>query len=59
MIADGRFGPLTLAAVNGVENHGALHAAISSEAAGYYRLLVEKRPEFAKYKAGWLGRAYD
>jgi len=54
---DGRLGHVTLASVN-VSDWKALLAALKSEAAGHYRLLVERRPVNKKYLKGWLNRAY-
>lgn len=36
----------------------ALLAALKSEAAGYYRCLVARRPDQAEFINGWLNRAY-
>lgn len=37
----------------------AILAPLRSEAAGFYRGLIVKTPAFAKYRTGWLRRAYD
>lgn len=55
---DGIIGPVTLQAVREVDEV-ALLASIRSEAAGFYRVLVAKRPKFKKYETGWLRRAYE
>jgi lysozyme family protein len=54
---DGIIGRMTLAAVNRVDA-SALLAAIRSEAAGYYRLIVASKPDQNKFLQGWLNRAY-
>lgn len=54
---DGIMGPETLAAVNEA-NPQVVLAALRSEAAGYYRLLVTKKPELKVFEAGWINRAY-
>lgn len=37
----------------------ALLAAIRSEAAGHYRLLIEKNPRLERFRNGWMNRAYE
>jgi lysozyme family protein len=54
---DGKLGPRTYAACGQV-HAAALLAALSSEAAGYYRGLVCARPPLKRFLAGWLRRAY-
>lgn len=54
---DGIFGPKTLMAVNDC-NPKALLAAMKSEAAGHYRLIVAADPTQKKFLNGWLKRAY-
>lgn len=54
---DGLIGPETLSAVSNSEPH-CLLAAIKSEAAGYYRMIVCSKPGMAKFLNGWLNRAY-
>lgn len=58
---DGMLGPITVRTVNDVVSDCgpyALRAAMRSEAAGFYRSLIAARPEFEKYRNGWLNRAY-
>ncbi|MBO4406048.1 MAG: peptidoglycan-binding protein [Alphaproteobacteria bacterium] len=54
---DGLIGSETLSAVSNSEPH-CLLAAIKSEAAGYYRMIVCSKPGMAKFLNGWLNRAY-
>ncbi|MDH5633615.1 MAG: hypothetical protein OEZ10_11545 [Gammaproteobacteria bacterium] len=55
---DGKLGPNSLAAINGSYPNELL-PAIRSEAAAFYRLLVVTKPRLAKFKNGWLKRAYS
>ena len=54
---DGLMGPETLLATMYSEPR-CLLAAIKSEAAGYYRMIVCSKPGMAKFLNGWLNRAY-
>jgi lysozyme family protein len=54
---DGIIGPLTLQAINKADPTDLL-AALKSEAAGYYRLIVHANPSQRKFINGWLNRAY-
>lgn len=54
---DGFIGPETLEAANAAEPKVVL-AALRSEAAGYYRLLVAQNPKLRVFETGWLNRAY-
>ena len=54
---DGVLGPATLRAANR-QLSPSLVAAMRSEAAGFYRLLVNNRRASRKYLNGWLNRAY-
>ena len=54
---DGKLGPKSLAAVTACSSEQLLIAS-RSEAAGYYRLLIEREESFEKYRNGWLNRAY-
>lgn len=54
---DGICGEHTLRAVHSIA-WPALLAALRSEAAGYYRVLVAKNPKLAVFERGWLNRAY-
>jgi len=56
--ADGVLGPITRTAANDTDPWQLL-PALRSEAAGYYRLLVARRPDLGIYKKGWLKRAYS
>jgi lysozyme family protein len=55
---DGVLGPLTLGAISSVDP-GNLLAALKSEAAGYYRMLVAKNSQRKQFLNGWLNRAYS
>ena len=57
LIEDGIIGKATLDAV-GRSNQPTLLAALRSEAAGFYRMLVQTNPKSSKYLGGWLNRAY-
>lgn len=39
-------------------SYDAILAALRSEAASFYKLLIAKKPVFEKYRNGWLNRAY-
>lgn len=54
---DGKLGPATLGASNRAVP-AVLLAALRSEAAGYYRVLIALNPVRAKWENGWLLRAY-
>ncbi len=58
VVEDGVIGPKTVKAVNSVTTPHVLRAAIRSEAAGFYRALVAKRPGLSRFIKGWLRRAY-
>ena len=55
---DGIFGPKTLEATN-TANPKALVAALRSENAGFYRILVANQPSQNKFIKGWMKRAYN
>ena len=55
---DGILGPITRGAVLAVSPM-ALAAALRSEAAGFYRVLIARNARLAKYEGGWLRRAYS
>lgn len=55
---DGILGPISLRVINSISGY-VLIAAFRSEAAGFYRVLIAKKPIFGKYQNGWLKRAYD
>jgi lysozyme family protein len=57
VVEDGIFGSRTLEATNKA-NKKALIAAIRSESAGFYRILVSQKPSQNKFIRGWLKRAY-
>ena len=54
---DGRIGRRTAKAANTSNRHGLL-AALRSEMAGFYRVLVALKPYRRKFIRGWLIRAY-
>jgi len=56
LAVDGIIGPNTFGAINSA-NADLLMAEIRLEHAHFYLNLIEKRPELAKYKKGWLRRA--
>ena len=55
---DGVLGPRTRAALADAPE-APLLAAMRAEAAGVYRLILARHPEWEAYRAGWLTRAYD
>ncbi|MDH5393962.1 MAG: N-acetylmuramidase [Gammaproteobacteria bacterium] len=55
---DGKIGPATFSAINSASSETLL-AAYRSEAAGYYRLITQKTPDFERFINGWLRRAYS
>ncbi len=58
LVEDGIIGRNTLAAVNGLDAE-VLLAALRSEAAGFYRVLIARDPVRKKWETGWLRRAYS
>ncbi len=70
---DGRVGSKTRKAINDITRGEAafgspdeiwrcwyaLLAAIRSEAAGHYRLLIAKNSKLERFRNGWLNRAYE
>lgn len=62
LVDDGLIGPKSLAVIDKITENGQvpeLVAALRSEAAGFYRLLVEQKPSFKSFIRGWLRRAYS
>lgn len=57
---DGILGPKTHSTVHSAHayNKAALLGALCSEAAGYYRSLVVRNPQYKAFLKGWLNRAY-
>ena len=55
---DGIFGPKTLEATNNA-NPKVLLAALRSENAGFYRLIISNQPSQNKFIKGWMKRAYN
>lgn len=58
LVDDGVIGQKTREAVN-LASPEAVLAALRSESAGYYRVLIAKNPINEKYEKGWLKRAYS
>lgn len=57
---DGLIGPVTWKTLFHHEHQRrAIHAALCSEAAGFYRALAAAKPAMRKYLPGWLNRAYS
>lgn len=59
LVDDGKLGRKSWDALARVDDPAAFWIAMRSEAAGFYRTLIAKRPRLAKYKRGWLNRAYS
>lgn len=57
LIDDGILGRQSFKALNEIDTHHTL-ISLRAHAAGFYRLLVCRRPRSAKYLGGWLNRAY-
>jgi len=57
VVDDGILGPVSIKAINQAAP-AKLLVAIRSEAAGFYRGLVIKSPDYKTYINGWLNRAY-
>lgn len=57
LVEDGVLGPKSIAAIN-VSNAQLLLAAMKSEQAGVYRMILQKQPQLEIYRDGWLNRAY-
>lgn len=58
---DGVLGPITARTIHRIEQDVgpfALRAALRSEAAGFYRVLIAGNSAFSAFKTGWLRRAY-
>jgi lysozyme family protein len=55
---DGVLGPKTRASVALAQPH-ILVACMRSESAGFYRQLVQAKPQLWRFLAGWLSRSYD
>jgi lysozyme family protein len=58
VVEDGLIGSITLSAINKADPTDLL-AALKSESAGYYRLIVSANPSQQKFIQGWLQRAYS
>ena len=54
---DGRFGPMTLAAVNGASCKLAVHALCNEQMRFYYG-LVNAKPKLKVFLLGWMRRAF-
>ena len=60
VVDDGIIGPKTKQSIKRLDVLDfEILVALRSEAAGFYRGLVIRRPEFSKYLRGWLSRAYS
>lgn len=67
IVDDGIIGPATRSALNSVNEHSVV-AAMRSEQAGFYRMLIARNgalrkegihvPDFSVFRDGWLRRAY-
>ncbi|MBN2752597.1 MAG: hypothetical protein JXQ84_07800 [Rhodospirillaceae bacterium] len=57
-LEDGVLGPNTMRSVNAADPRSLL-AALKAEAAGFYRLLSATKTFLARYREGWLTRAYS
>lgn len=58
---DGIIGSATVRAFSECRDEGmdmAMLAALRSEAACYYRILIDRKPRLAKFARNWLSRAY-
>lgn len=53
---DGRIGPKTIEAMNGVTDSAKLTSRIADIRNQYYKDLVMKKPQYAKFLRGWLKR---
>jgi lysozyme family protein len=58
LVVDGYWGPKTEGTVNAIDP-SAMLSILCEELAEYYRHIVERRPESAKFLKGWLRRAND
>lgn len=58
LVDDGILGVNTLSAINQLEEM-ALLIAIKQQCVNFYLELIKRKPEFIKYKYGWLKRAYS
>lgn len=58
LLEDGVLGPVTRRAVAEMPE-APLLAALKSEAAGFYREVIARRPAFERFRDGWLERAYS
>lgn len=57
----GKFGPITLQAVNAIKDGGEeqkLLTAYSEQAWGFYQRLIQNKPNLAVFRNGWKNRAY-
>lgn len=58
LVEDGELGTQSITMIN-MAKPFILMAALKSEAAGEYRLIVQKKPEMITFLLGWLSRAYS
>lgn len=54
---DGVLGPVSIGAINGIDE-GAMMAALKATQAAFYRSLASAKPQFKSFINGWLKRAY-
>lgn len=62
LVDDGILGPRSFDTLNLIASQDKVPeflAALRSEAAGFYRVLVAKKPKFKSFIKGWLNRAYS
>jgi lysozyme family protein len=58
LVVDGKLGAKSFAAIN-YEDPEMLLAELRQQQANFYLNLIRRNPSFAKYKRGWLRRAYS
>ncbi|MBX9704644.1 MAG: hypothetical protein K5Q00_00185 [Gammaproteobacteria bacterium] len=58
LVDDGILGQASISEINKC-NAQLLMVAVKAEAASFYRQLVQEKPQYKGFLAGWLNRAYD
>ena len=58
LVEDGVLGPKSRAAISAIDPEKFI-IALRSEAAGHYRVLIERNGDFKSFENGWLNRAYE